>query len=59
MLYKLFMIVGTIFIVAKLFGWIVWSWWLVLIPFYPIAFIWIIVFVIVAVFKVIDKEDSN
>lgn len=50
---------GVVFIIGKLFGWIAWSWWLVLIPFYPIAFIWGVVIVTVAVFNVIDKEDEN
>ena len=56
---KLLAFIGAVFIIGKLFGWIAWSWWLVLIPFYPIAFIWGVVIVIVAVFNVIDKEDEN
>ena len=56
---KLLALIGAVFIIAKLFGWIAWSWWLVLIPFYPLAFIWLVVIIIIAFFKAIDKEDSN
>ena len=55
---KLLAFIGTVFIIAKLFGWIAWSWWLVLIPFYPIAFIWLVVIIIIAFFKAIDKDDE-
>ena len=56
---KLLAFVGAVFIIAKLFGWIAWSWWLVLMPFYPIVFIWLVVIIIMAFFKAIDKEDEN
>jgi hypothetical protein len=56
---KLLAFIGAVFIIAKLFGWIAWSWWLVLIPFYPIAFIYGVAIVIVAFFKAIDKDDIN
>lgn len=55
---KLLAFIGAVFIIAKLFGWIAWSWWVVLIPFYQIAFIWGVEIVIVAVFNVIDKKGD-
>lgn len=55
---KLLAFIGAVFIIAKLFGWIAWSWWLVLIPFYPIVFIFIVAIIAVAVFKEIDKDDE-
>lgn len=55
---KLLAFIGAVFIIAKLFGWIAWSWWLVLIPFYPIVFIFIVAIIAVAIFKEIDKDDE-
>lgn len=38
-----------VFIVLKLCGVILWSWWLVLLPLYGFAVFWFIVFILLAV----------
>lgn len=44
-----FGVLGLIFIVLKLCGVIMWSWWLVLLPLYGFATLWFLVFILLIV----------
>jgi Transmembrane Fragile-X-F protein len=48
---SLLTVLGTVFVILKLVGVIAWSWWVVLIPFYPALLAWVMVFTVLALSK--------
>lgn len=50
-MHHFFIILTLIFVVAKILGYIAWSWWIVFLPIVPATVFWIFLLIIIASVK--------
>lgn len=54
-----FSLLTIVFVIAKLVGWVNWSWWIVATPMIVGVVLWILLFLLLVVLKANEVRDNN